>query len=128
MSITHHSYRDFVLITNPISGNGKAAATATQALEQLVAEGYTGHIELTTQSGDANRIAREAIENGSHWIIACGGDGTIHEVVNAIAEKPDIVLGVLPCGKGNDLAEALKIPTKPAEAIEVLLEGSYTAG
>ena len=68
-------------------------------------------------------IARAAIENGSHWIIACGGDGTVHEVVNAIAETPDVVLGVLPCGKGNDFAEALKIPTKPVAAIEVLLEG-----
>lgn len=118
-----HSYRDFTLITNPISGKGRAASVAEQASQRLTAEGYTGRQELTTQSGDANRIAREAIENGSHWIIACGGDGTIHEVVNAIAEKPEVVLGVLPCGKGNDFAEALQIPTKPAEAIEVLLDG-----
>ena len=118
-----HSYQDFTLITNPISGKGTAAAVAEQASQRLTAEGYTGRLELTTQSGDANRIAREAIENGSHWIIACGGDGTIHEVVNAIAEKPEVVLGVLPCGKGNDFAEALKIPTKPVEAIEVLLKG-----
>ena len=122
-AIIHHSYRDFVLITNPISGNGKAEATATQALQQLVAKGYTGRIQLTTQSGDANRIARAAIDNGSHWMIACGGDGTVHEVVNAIAEKPEVLLGVLPCGKGNDFAEALRIPTKPVEAIAVLLEG-----
>ena len=120
---TKHSYRDFTLITNPISGKGTAAAVAEQAFQRLTAEDYTGRLELTTQSGDANRIAREAIENGSHWIIACGGDGTIHEVVNAIAEKPDVVLGVLPCGKGNDFAEALKIPTKPMEAIQVLLDG-----
>lgn len=118
-----HSYQDFTLITNPISGKGTAAAVAEQASQRLTAEGYAGRLELTTQSGDANRIAREAIENGSHWIIACGGDGTIHEVVNAIAEKPEVVLGVLPCGKGNDFAEALKIPTKPVEAIEVLLKG-----
>ena len=121
---TKHSYRDFTLITNPISGKGKATVVAEQAFQRLTAEGYTGQAELTTQSGDAKRIAREAIENGSLWIIACGGDGTIHEVVNAIAEKPDIVLGVLPCGKGNDFAEALRIPTKPVEAIEVLLEGA----
>ena len=119
-----NSYRDFILITNPISGKGQSAAVAEQAAQRLTAEGYTGRLELTTQSGDANRMAREAIENGSHWIIACGGDGTIHEVVNAIAEKPDVVLGVLPCGKGNDFAEALKIPTKPVEAIQVLLEGA----
>ena len=121
---TQHPYREFVLITNPISGKGKAAAIAEQALQRLTAEGYTGRLELTTQPGDANRIAGGAIENGSHWIIACGGDGTIHEIVNAIAEKPNVVLGVLPCGKGNDFAEALKIPTKPVEAIQVLLEGA----
>ncbi len=119
-----HSHQDFVLITNPISGKGKAAAVAEQSLQRLTAEGYTGRLELTTQSGDANRIAQEAIENGLHWIIACGGDGTIHEVVNAIGEKPDVILGVLPCGKGNDFAEALKIPTKPIEAIKVLLAGA----
>ena len=119
-----HPYQEFVLITNPISGSGKAAAVAERASQRLTAEGYTGRLELTTQSGDANQIAREAIENGSQWIIACGGDGTIHEVVNAIAEQPDIVLGVLPCGKGNDFAEALKIPTKPTDAIEVLLAGA----
>ncbi|RKU10550.1 hypothetical protein C6502_09970 [Candidatus Poribacteria bacterium] len=121
---TKHPYREFVLITNPISGKGKAGAVAEQALQHLTAQGYTGRLELTTQAGDAKRIAREAIENGSHWIIACGGDGTIHEVVNAIAERPDVILGVLPCGKGNDFAEALKIPTKPIEAIEVLLVGT----
>ena len=120
---TQPPYRDFVLITNPISGKGKAAAVAEQAFQRLTTEGYPGRLELTTQSGDANRIAREAIENGSHWIIACGGDGTIHEVVNAIAEKPDVMLGVLPCGKGNDFAGALKIPTKPVKAIEILLNG-----
>ena len=119
-----HPYQEFVLITNPISGKGKAAAVAEQASQRLTSEGYTGRLELTTQSGDANRIAQAAIENGSHWIIACGGDGTIHEVVNAIAEKPGVVLGVLPCGKGNDFAEGLKIPTKPVEAIEVLLQGA----
>lgn len=121
---TQHPYREFVLITNPISGKGKAAAVAEQAFQRLTAEGYTGRLEVTTQSGDANRIAQAAIENGLHWIIACGGDGTIHEIVNAIAERPDVVLGVLPCGKGNDFAGALKIPTKPLDAIEVLLAGT----
>ena len=120
---TQHPYQGFTLITNPISGNGKAAATAEQALQRLTAEGYTGKMELTTQAGDANQIAREAIENGSHWIIACGGDGTVHEVVNAIAEQPNVMLGVLPCGKGNDFAAALKIPTEPTKAIKVLVNG-----
>ena len=116
--------QDFVLIANPISGKGKATAIAENAYQQLTANGGKGRLELTTQSGDANRFAREAVENGLHRIIVCGGDGTIHEVVNAIAQKPDVVLGLLPCGKGNDLAGALKIPKNPADAIDVLLNGT----
>lgn len=121
---TQQPHQEFILIANPISGKGRSAATAEQAFQRLTTAGHTGRIEFTTQVGDANRIAQEAVENGARWIIACGGDGTIHEVVNAIAEKPDMVLGVLPCGKGNDFAEGLLIPTKPDEAIQVLLNGT----
>lgn len=121
--IGHHTRWDFTLIANPVAGKGKAAVIAEKAYRQLTAQGIKGAIELTTQPGDANRFAREAIQNGQRWIIACGGDGTIHEIVNAIAEKPDVVLGMLPCGKGNDLAGALRIPKALAPAVEVLLNG-----
>ena len=118
-----HTRWDFTLIANPIAGKGKAAIIAQKAYRQLTGQGIKGEIELTTQPGDANRIAREAIQNGGRWIIACGGDGTVHEIVNAIAEKPDVVLGMLPCGKGNDLAGALRIPKALALAVDVLLNG-----
>ena len=119
----HHTHWDFTLIANPIAGKGKAAKIAQKAYRQLTEQGAKGVIELTTQPGDANRIAREAIQNGGRWIIACGGDGTVHEIVNAIAEKSDVVLGMLPCGKGNDLAGALGIPKSLDPAIDVLLNG-----
>jgi YegS/Rv2252/BmrU family lipid kinase len=57
-------------------------------------------------------------------VIACGGDGTLHEVVNGIATIPDVVLGVLPCGRGNDFAAAIGVPLKPEAAIENLLSGT----
>ena len=119
----HHTHWDFTLIANPIAGKGKAAKIAQKAYRQLTEQGAKGVIELTTQPGDANRIAREAIQNGGHRIIACGGDGTVHEIVNAIAEKSDVVLGMLPCGKGNDLAGALGIPKALDPAVDVLLNG-----
>lgn len=119
----HHTHWDFTLIANPIAGKGKAAKIAQKAYRQLTEQGAKGVIELTTQPGDANRIAREAIQNGGRRIIACGGDGTVHEIVNAIAEKSDVVLGMLPCGKGNDLAGALGIPKALDPAVDVLLNG-----
>ena len=121
--IGHHTRGEFSLIANPVAGKSKAAAIADEAYRQLTDQGIKGTIELTTQPGDANRFAREAIRNGRRWIIACGGDGTIHEIVNAIAEKPDVVLGMLPCGKGNDLAGALRVPKALAPAVDVLLNG-----
>ena len=115
--------QNFLLIANPTSGNANGNLTAEKAYEKLTNAGRKGQIELTSQRGDAKKIAQEAIKNGLRWIIACGGDGTVHEVVNAIAAKPEIVLGLLPCGRGNDFAGALGISTNPNAAIEVLLKG-----
>ena len=114
---------DFLIIANPISGKGKSKVIAERALERLTSSGRRGRLALTTRRGDARRLAQKAIQNGCRWLIACGGDGTIHEIVNAIAARPHIVLGLIPCGRGNDFARALKIPKDPAQAIQVLLNG-----
>lgn len=50
-----------------------------------------------------------------------GGDGTINEVVNGIEDLGKITLGYIPTGSGNDFTRALKLPTKPLEALEVVL-------
>ena len=119
-----HTHQDFVLIANPIAGKGKAVAVAETAYQRLAAAGRKGELKFTHKPGDANQLAQEAVEAGRHLVIACGGDGTIHEIVNGIAEKPDMVLGVIPCGKGNDLPRALNIPMAPEKAVEVLLNGN----
>ena len=79
---------------------------------------------FTSASGDAIRFAREAVSDGIRSVIACGGDGTLHEVVNGIAMVPDVTLGVLPCGRGNDFAAAVGVPLKPEAAIATLLSGN----
>ena len=114
---------EFLIIANPISGKGKSKVIAEKAQQQLTSNGRKGKLALTTQRGDAHCLAQEAVQNGCRWLIACGGDGTIHEIVNAIAAKPNIVLGLIPCGKGNDFARSLGIPKDPDQAIQVLLSG-----
>ena len=111
----------FRLIANPISGKGKGRKFSEIALKKLNTAGLEGELFLTTGPGHANQLAQDAISTGIRWLIACGGDGTIHEIVNAIGQKQDIILGLIPCGKGNDLASALRIPKNPIQAIEVLL-------
>lgn len=115
---------EFILIANPISGKGKGKTVAEQAHKTLTSAGRKGELKLTTGMGDAKRFTQDAISNGIRWIIACGGDGTLHEVVNTIAGNTDVTLGVLPCGRGNDLATAMDIPRKPLHAIQTLLTGT----
>ena len=114
---------NFLLIANPISGKGKSKVIAEKAYQRLTDNGRMGKLTLTTGRGDATRLAQEAIKNGCRWLIVCGGDGTIHEVVNAIAARPEVVLGLIPCGRGNDFVRALGIPKNPDQAIQVLLSG-----
>lgn len=67
---------------------------------------------LTTSADSATRLAREAALSGARWIIAVGGDGTVHEVVNGLMSVPatlrqHVTLGVLPSGTGNDFVRSL---------------------
>ena len=116
--------KDFILIANPISGKGNAKNVAEQGYTALTESGRQGQLVLTSASGDAKLFAQEAVANGTRYVIACGGDGTLHEVVNGIAMVPDVTLGVLPCGRGNDFAAAVGIPLKPEAAIATLLSGT----
>jgi diacylglycerol kinase (ATP) len=52
-----------------------------------------------------------------------GGDGTFQALLNALAGAPDVVLGVIPAGGGNDLAAAIGLPRDPLLAADLLLEG-----
>ncbi len=115
---------NFTLIANPISGKGQAKNVAEQAHAALTKSGQHGQLLLTSASGDAKRFAEEAVSDGTRFIIACGGDGTLHEVVNGIATVPDVTLGVLPCGRGNDFAAAIGVPLKPEAAIATLISGT----
>ena len=115
---------DFILIANPISGKGRAKRVAEQAHAALTESGQQGQLVFTAAAGDAKHLAYEAAAAGVRFVIACGGDGTLHEVVNGIATLPDVILGILPCGRGNDFAAAIGIPLKPEMAIATLLSGT----
>ena len=115
---------DFIVIANPISGKGRAKSVAEQAHTALTESGRQGQLVFTSAAGDAKSLAHEAASDGVRFVIACGGDGTLHEVVNGMATIPDVVLGLLPCGRGNDFAAAIGVPLKPEAAIETLLSGT----
>ena len=117
-------FPNFAIIANPVSGRRKSVKIAKIAHRRLLEHQPKGKLYFTQSRGDAYQLAKTAIEQGYRFLIACGGDGTIHEIINAICgTKNETFLGVLPSGKGNDLARELNIPIQIARAIDVLLAG-----
>ena len=86
--------------------------------------------KATTGPGDARRFAHAAVATGYDVIVAAGGDGTVNEVLNGMADEPEgfqrARLGVLPLGTVNVFARELKIPLKLERAWQVLMRGNTT--
>lgn len=115
---------NFFIIANPVAGEGKAPEAASEILKLLKVHGYQGRLELTRCRGDGGRLGQMALVEGFERIVVCGGDGTINEVVNAIvSSNSSAVMGIIPCGRGNDLARALRIPKNFKVAASVLMTG-----
>jgi diacylglycerol kinase (ATP) len=116
-----------LLITNPNAGNdrGEVLRAASAALHE---HGLDHDVAETTAAGDATRIAREAVADGRRFVVAVGGDGTVHEVVNGLVDAEtgvphaeDLVLGVIPGGSGGDLARTFGFDRRPERAVRHLL-------
>jgi YegS/Rv2252/BmrU family lipid kinase len=110
------------LIVNPSSGGGRAGAALKDVCAALHKRGLEHHVELTRSLEHARELAASAQAAGE-TVVTLGGDGLIGAVAGAL-QGTDGVLGVLPGGRGNDLARVLGIPLDPVAACEVLWEGS----
>lgn len=122
-SISHKSSLADLLLVNPAAGGGRAAA-ALPRLRQFAAE-RRWRVDITVPTGAAALAeqASAAAAAGRERILVLGGDGTFQVLINAVAQHPRVVLGVIPAGGGNDLAAALGLPPDPVRAAELLLEG-----
>ena len=108
------------LIVNPNANLGKARHTAFNLRPLIAAIGNVTWSE-TEKPGDATELARQAVQDGYDLVIAAGGDGTVHEVVNGLMQFPAEqrpVLGVLPLGSGNDFSHAIGIDAHPEIALK----------
>ncbi|TVY08663.1 diacylglycerol kinase [Paenibacillus cremeus] len=110
------------LIYNPSSGREEAKRRLPEILQRLERGGLETSTHATIGEGDATLAAADAIERGFDIIIAAGGDGTLYEVINGMAEKEyRPPLGILPLGTTNDFARALNIPRNWEAAVDVIL-------
>jgi YegS/Rv2252/BmrU family lipid kinase len=114
------------IIINPVAGGGKAGQKL-DAIKTEVSRRFNGQARLyiTQEKGHATRIASDIARQSPGLVVAAGGDGTIHEVVNGFFETEkntfhDCVLGVLKFGSGNGCADSLALPTALADQFDLL--------
>ena len=108
-------FQNALLIHNPNAGNGRNARRRRidEARKFLSENGIHAELAETTGPGHATEIAQRATREGRELVIACGGDGTINEIVNGLATAQNghrVPLALLPGGTANILAKELDLP------------------
>ncbi|MGA7342420.1 MAG: diacylglycerol kinase family protein [Terracidiphilus sp.] len=119
--------RRVALIYNPASGqySARRKAAVQQVLDVLRQAGVEAEAFVTDTPGSATAHAQQAVREGYDAILACGGDGTVHEVLQSLVGT-EVALGVVPLGTANALASNLGLIGSPAKAARALLDASPT--
>lgn len=118
-------HRKIKIILNPMADMGnawRAARDLRSITEQHGGTDWSG----TVYPGHAIDLAKQAGEQGYDMVIAMGGDGTVHEVMNGLMRVPEEkrpLLGVVPVGSGNDFGHGIRASTNPAEALNRAING-----
>src|SRR3989442_14338571 len=111
-----------LVIVNPASADGATREKWPKIASDLRTHFGPYSVAMTEAPGHARTLAAEAAMQGTKFIIACGGDGTISEVANGIMDSNSAAeLGVLPAGQGGDFVRSLRVPPDVAAAVAVLL-------
>lgn len=116
------------VIVNPRAGRGAVERGWPAAKSVLDEAGLDYRVTITEAPGHGALAAREALERGERFVVAVGGDGTVHEVVNGLMgedgpRNPDAVLGVVAAGSGCDFVKTFGLSQDPATAARHLLGG-----
>lgn len=120
-----NNIKDALLIYNPTSGRRRhrRLADVERAAHILKDAGIATELASTTAPGSATDVARKAVEQRRGMVIACGGDGTINEIVNGLAGS-DVPMALLPAGTANILAKELGIPWDIRHAATLIPRGT----
>lgn len=112
----------YLFIVNPVAGKNKGARVLPLIERVMKKKELPYEIIKTTKIGEAKEIVQEAMNKHYSTIVAVGGDGTIHEVLNGMVGS-NKVLGIIPAGTGNDLSRTLNLSQNPDIALEFILKG-----
>jgi diacylglycerol kinase (ATP) len=104
-----------VIIANPKAGGGRARVIAERSARTLSDLGISTRLVLPATMAAMHAEVSEACERRPSVVIACGGDGTVHQVLQGAAES-GVTMSVIPAGTGNDIARSLGIGVKDRES------------
>ena len=114
------------IIANFVAGgkHGRKVKKALSIVENRLKERKIKYcVHQTKYKGHGTALTKSLIKNGAKQIVAIGGDGTLHEVINGFDNFEEVTLGLIPCGTGNDFAHALGLPKDPLKAIDLIIDG-----
>jgi len=109
-------YGELTVIVNPHAGRRRVGEELPELERTLRARALPYRLLRTEGRGDARRFARDALEGGGRFVVAVGGDGTVHEVVNGMLDDHGLplvegaVLGVVAAGSGCDFIRTFGLP------------------
>jgi YegS/Rv2252/BmrU family lipid kinase len=115
-------------IVNPLSRCGTTARIWQHVEKQVRGWGWDYRVAFTEGPGHGTVLAASALENGCRMVVAVGGDGTLHEVINGFFPKgkeirADALLGLLPSGTGTDFAKTIGVSLLMEKAAQQLRHG-----
>jgi diacylglycerol kinase family enzyme len=111
-------FHRILLVVNPVARTVSKPTLAV--IEKALSADFRLEVTETKERNHAYEIAQQAVVDGIELVVVFSGDGTINEVVNALAGS-ETALGVLPGGATNILVRALDLPTDPVEATGILI-------
>ena len=120
---------EWYVIANPAAGKGEVQANWSVIESQLMNALPIGGVVFSQSRGHAIELAKQAVESGHKKILAVGGDGTNHEVVNGILQQErfpssEITYALLPIGTGNDWIKTHGLPQKTEEILKIIQAGN----
>ncbi|MBY5161650.1 diacylglycerol/lipid kinase family protein [Salsipaludibacter albus] len=126
-----------LVVANPAAGRpvGRGRPTPVETTATTLRQaGRVVDVAITRGPGEATRLAREAIDRGVRHVVAVGGDGTLHEVLNGLvdpesgqAHAEGIRLGLVSAGSGSDFARTFGLDRAPTVTARHLLHDTTMA-
>ncbi|RPA70035.1 YegS/Rv2252/BmrU family lipid kinase [Cyclobacteriaceae bacterium YHN15] len=135
-TMRHKSKQDFSFLDMPsivtfiVHGQIKRKRKLILTIDDIFGKGFIVKIKQTSESHRAGWLTTEAIAEGTDYLVAVGGDGTVNEVVNAhldSGKNMEILIGIIPLGRGNDFVKSLGIQKNMKSLLKAVQNNSFTS-